>query len=100
METLSPAKEYATNRVSADSREVFMVRGCSPLRAPTPPDINSDDESSSAISPDALKDPNKTEAKKTMREKKNKQRVGRRIRAKHRRQAQADYQTRMVEYDR
>jgi hypothetical protein len=57
-----------------------MVRGRSPLRAPTPPDINSDDEGPSAISPDALGDPNKTEAEKTAR-KKNKQRASHRIRA-------------------
>jgi hypothetical protein len=35
-----------------------------------------------------------------MREKKNKQRAGRRIWVTRQRQAQADYQTRMVEYDR
>jgi hypothetical protein len=91
--------ESATNKVSAHTREVFMVRGRLPLRAPTPPDINSDDEGPSAISPDALEDPNETEAEKTVR-KKNKQRAGLHIRAECRRQALADYQTQMVEYDR
>jgi hypothetical protein len=43
--------ESATNRVSGHAREVFMVRGRSPLRAPTPPDVNSDDETTYAISP-------------------------------------------------
>jgi hypothetical protein len=59
--------ESATNRVFVDGREVFMVRGHSPLHAPTPPDINLDDESPSAISLDALRDLNKTEAEKTTR---------------------------------
>jgi hypothetical protein len=76
-----------------------MVQGRSPLRAPTPPDINLDDESPFAISPDTLRDLNKTEAEKTTREKKNKQRASHRIRAERQRQAQADYRTRMVEYD-
>jgi hypothetical protein len=67
------------NRVFGYAREVFMVRGHSPLRAPTPPDDNSDDETTSAISPDALGTPNEIEAEKTAREKKNKQRVGCRI---------------------
>jgi hypothetical protein len=49
-----------------------MVRGHSPLRAPTPPDVNSDDETTSVISPDALKTSNETEVEKTAREKKNK----------------------------
>jgi hypothetical protein len=49
-----------------------MVQGRSPLRAPTPPNINSDDEIPSAVSPDALEDLNETEAEKTTREKKNK----------------------------
>jgi hypothetical protein len=42
------------------------------LRALTPLDINSDDESPSTISLDALRDSNKTEAEKIAREKKNK----------------------------
>jgi hypothetical protein len=62
-----------------------MVQGRSPLRAPTPPDVNSDDKTTSAISPDALETPNKTKVEKTMREKKNKQRAGDRIWAAHRR---------------
>jgi hypothetical protein len=71
--------ESATNRVFVPAQEVFMVCGRSPLHAPTLPDINSDDESPSATSPDALRDPNETEAEKTVRVKKNKQRVGHRI---------------------
>jgi hypothetical protein len=62
----------ATNRVFGHAREVFMVRGRSPLHAPTPPDVNLDDKTTSAISPDALGTPNETEAEKTTREKKNK----------------------------
>jgi hypothetical protein len=81
----SSTAESATNRVFGHAREVFMVRGCSPLRAPTPPDVNSDDETTSAISPDALRTPNETEAEKTAMEKKNKQRAGRRIWATRRR---------------
>jgi hypothetical protein len=73
--------ESATNRVSTHAREVFIVRGCSSLRAPTSPDIDSDDESPSAISSDALGDLNETEDEKTMREKKNKQRASRHIQA-------------------
>jgi hypothetical protein len=68
----SGMEESATNRVSVHAREVFMIWGRSPLRALTPPNINSDDKSPSAISPDALRDPNETEAEKTTRKKKNK----------------------------
>jgi hypothetical protein len=75
----SGTAESATNRVFEHAREVFMVQGRSPLRAPTPPDVNSDDETTSAISPDALKTLNEIEAEKTAGDKKNKQRVGRRI---------------------
>jgi hypothetical protein len=75
----SGTAESATNRVSGHAREVFMVWSRSPLHAPTPPDVNSDDETTSAISPDALRTPNETEAEKTAREKKNKQRAGHRI---------------------
>jgi hypothetical protein len=71
--------ESTTNRVSVHAREVFMVRGRSPLHAPTLSDINSDDESPSAISPDALGASNETKAEKTVRKKKNKQRAGHRI---------------------
>jgi hypothetical protein len=68
----SGTAESAANRVSRHAQEVFMVRGRSPLRAPTPLDVNSDDETTSAISPDALGTPNETEVEKTTREKKNK----------------------------
>jgi hypothetical protein len=54
-----------------------MVRGHSLVHAPTPPDVNSDDETTSTISLDALETSNEIEAKKTAREKKNKQRAGR-----------------------
>jgi hypothetical protein len=43
----SDTTESATNRVFVHAREVFMVRGRSPLSAPTPLDINSNDESPS-----------------------------------------------------
>jgi hypothetical protein len=81
----SGTMESATNKVSRHAQEVFMVRGHSPVHAPTPPDVNSDDETTSTISPDALKTLNETEAKKTTREKKNKQRVGHCIWAAHQR---------------
>jgi hypothetical protein len=64
----SSTTKSATNRVSMHTRKVFMVRGRSSLRAPTSSDINSDDESSSAISPNALGDPNKIEAEKNKQE--------------------------------
>jgi hypothetical protein len=67
----SGTAEFATNRVFGHAMKVFMVRGCSPLRAPTPPNVNSDDETTSAISPDALGTLNETEAEKTAREQKN-----------------------------
>jgi hypothetical protein len=67
--------ESTTNKVSMHAQEVFMVRGRSPLRAPTPPDINSDDEGPSAISLDALGDPNETEAEKTARKRTSRGRV-------------------------
>jgi hypothetical protein len=70
------------------------------MRPLTTPCSNSDDESPSAISLDALKAPNETEAEKTTREKKNKQQAGCHIEAKHRQQAQVDYEARGVEYDR
>jgi hypothetical protein len=81
----SDTAESATNRVFVYAREVFMVRGRSPLHAPTLPNINSDDEIPSTIFPDALGAPNETEAERTMREKKNKQMVRRHIWADHRR---------------
>jgi hypothetical protein len=52
------------------------------------------------ISLDALGAPNEIEVEKTTREKKNKQRTGCHIWADRRRQGRADYQTRMVKYDR
>jgi hypothetical protein len=80
----SGTAESATNRVSGHAWKVFMVQGRSPLHAPTPPDVNSDDETTSVISPDALGALNETKAEKIAREKKNKQRAGCRIRAAHR----------------
>jgi hypothetical protein len=69
--------ESATNRVSPHALEVFMVRGRSPLHGPTLPDVNSDDESPSTISSNALGSSNEIEAEKDVREKKNKQRARR-----------------------
>jgi hypothetical protein len=77
----SGTTEYATNRVFRHAREVFMVRGRSPLQDPTPPNVNSDDETTFATPADALGTPNETKAKKTTRKEKNKQRVGHSIRA-------------------
>jgi hypothetical protein len=59
-----------------------------------PPDVNSDDESPSAISPNVLESSDETEVERITREKKNKQKE------EQRRQAQERYQSRVNEYNR